>query len=102
MDCPFCQFSFASLKQMQENHTEFYTAAGRKKLWIAEVDEISNTIRMERSTGKITWPLKYETLKDVHDRIHQGGLTLDQYAIGEVIPTWGSYVTGLLRHLGCK
>jgi hypothetical protein len=87
---------------MQVQHTEFYTAAGRKKLWIAEVDEISNTIRLERSTGKITWHLKFETLKDVHDRIHQGGLLLDQYAIDKIIPTWGNYVTGLLRHLGCR
>jgi hypothetical protein len=102
MDCPHCQLSLKSLKHMQENHTEFYTAAGRKKLWIAEVDEVSETIRMERSTGKITWPLAYQKIKDVHDKIHQGQLALDANEIGQLIPLWGNYVTGLLRHLGCK
>lgn len=57
MSCPNCRLSLRTLRQMKENHTEFYTAEGRRKLWIAEVNESSQTIRMERSTGKITWSL---------------------------------------------
>lgn len=101
MSCPFCQFSLNTLKQMQEDHTTFYTAGGRRELWIAEVDEASKTLKMERSTKKITWSLDLGQLKDVHDRIHYEGLLLDAKVIDKIIPTWGNYVTGLLRHLGC-
>lgn len=101
MDCPNCRLSLKTLKQMQDAHTEFYTAGGRRKLWIAEVNEISQTIRMKRSTGKITWPLDYQKLKEIHDRIQAGELSLDQYVIDEALPTWGNYIAGLLRHLGC-
>lgn len=87
---------------MQEEHTTFFTAGGRKQLWIAEIDEVSNTLKMERSTRKITWTLDLAQLKDVHDRIHHEGLLLDSKEIDKIIPTWGNYVTGLLRHLGCK
>jgi len=87
---------------MKENQTEFYTAACRKKLWIAEVDENAQTIRLKRSTGKITWTLDYRKLKELHDLIHRGEISLDQYEIDKRIPTWGNYITGLLRHLGCR
>lgn len=100
--CSHCQLSLNTLKQMKENQTEFYTAAGRNKLWIAEVDENAQTIRMKRSTGKITWTLDYQKLKEIHDLVHRGEISLDQYEIDKVIPTWGNYITGLLRHLGCR
>lgn len=87
---------------MQQNHIPFSTAGGRSKLWIAEVDETKRSIRMERSTGKITWELDYNILEDIHNRIHQGELTLEPYLIDVIIPTWGNYITGLLRYLGCK
>jgi hypothetical protein len=101
MSCPNCRLSLMTLRQMQENHTEFYTAEGRRKLWIAEVNESSQTIRMERSTGKITWSLDYQKLKEIHDRVHQGELILDKYEIDKVAPTWGNYITVLLKYLGC-
>jgi len=101
MRCDNCRLSLETLKQMHEDHTQFHTAAGRKKLWIAEVNESSQTIRMERSTGEITPPLDLQKLKEIHDRIQHGELILDQYVIDEVLPTWGNYITGLLRHLGC-
>ena len=101
MHCPNCRLSLKTLKQMQENHTEFYTAEGHRKLWIAEVKESSQTIRMKRSTGKITWPLYYQKLKEIHDRIQEGELILDKYVIDEAVPTWGNYITGLLKYLGC-
>lgn len=101
MHCPNCRLSLRTLTQMQEDHTEFYTAKGRNKLWIAEVNESSQTIRMERSSGKITWELDYQKIKDIHDRINRGELILDQYIIDKEVPIWGNYITGLLRHLGC-
>jgi hypothetical protein len=101
MCCPNCRLSLNTLKEMQKNHTEFPTAKGKSKLWIAEVDETLQTIRMERSTGKITWSLPYKKLKEVHDRIHQGDLMLDPYVIDEIVPLWGNYITGLLKHVGC-
>ncbi len=45
--------------------------------------------------------LDYQKLKEIHDRIQQGELILDKYVIDEALPTWGNYITGLLRHLGC-
>lgn len=87
---------------MEENQIEFYTAAGRKKLWIAEVDENAQTIRMKRSTGKITWTLDCQKLNGIHDLVHRGEISLDQYEIDKIIPTWGNYITGLLRYLGCR
>jgi hypothetical protein len=108
MRCVFCRFSVETLKQMQENHTEFYTAAGRKRLWIAEVNEEAQTIRMERSTGRITDELRIETLATVHDMVHTGQIDLDPHEIDELEINgkryswrWGNYITGLLKYLGC-
>ena len=101
MRCTNCRLNLETLKQMHEDHTEFRTAAGRNKLWIVEVNESSQTIRMERSTGTITPPLDFQKLRQIHDRIQRGELILDQYVIDEAVPTWGNYITGLLKHLGC-
>ena len=101
MCCLNCRLSLETLKQMQKNRTEFHTAAGRNKLWIAEVNETTQTIRIERSNGKITPPLGFQKLKEIHERIQVGELILDQYVIDEIVPTWGNYITGLLRHLRC-
>lgn len=101
MCCHNCRLNLETLKQMYEDHTEFHTAAGRKKLRISEVNEMSQTIRMERSTGKITPPIKFQKLKEIHDRIQEGELILDQYVIDKTVPRWGNYIAGLLRHLGC-
>jgi hypothetical protein len=101
MSCLNCSLSLKTLRQMQENRTVFYTAEGRRKLWIADVDESSQKIRLKRSTGEITWPLDYRKLKKVHDRINQGRLRLDKDEIDKEVPTWGNYITGLLKYLGC-
>jgi len=101
MRCHNCRLNLETLKQMHEDHTEFHTAAGRKKLWIAEVNEISQTIRMKRSTGETTPSINFQKLKKIHDRIQEGELILDQYVIDKAVPRWGNYITGLLRHLGC-
>jgi hypothetical protein len=32
---------------------------------------------------------------------HGGKVTLTPYEIDKLIPTWGSFVTGLFKYLGC-
>ena len=87
---------------MQENQEVFYTVARHKKLLIFDIDQSNQKIRMKRSTGKITWALDYQKIKDVHDQIHNGELKLDQYAIAKEVPTWGTYITALLTYLGTE
>lgn len=97
-----CDFNIESLLEMKDNGTIFYTAAGRKTLKIAEIDTVAGTLRMERSTGKITWSLSIDKLIDVHKKIHTGEIDLNQYEIDKEIPTWGNYVTGLLNYFKCS
>lgn len=85
---------------MQENEEVFYTAGGRKKLWIAEVDEVNKTIKFKRSNGKITWALDYNKLEEAYALIKKGEMKLDYKEIDKFIPTWGNYVTGLINYLG--
>jgi hypothetical protein len=98
-----CCFGWDILREMKENHAEFWAADEFKKLQIVQIDERAKNIYMIcRQTGKITWPLSFEKLEDLHIRIHEGNLGLNAYEIEKCIPTWGNYVTGLLRFLGCK
>jgi len=97
-----CSFSLDNLIKMKENKTIFYTAAGRKQLLIADIDEKARTLKMERSTGKITWSLDIDILMKVHQKIHSGELDLNQYDIDQEIPTWGNYVTGLFQYFRCR
>jgi hypothetical protein len=94
---------------MQENHTDFPTAAGQSKVWIAEVNEDTEKIRMKRITGKLTDELSIRALTYVHDKVHSGEIGLSPHAIdGLEIDgkketwRWGNYITGLLRYLGCN
>ncbi len=95
-----CRLSLSKLKEMQENEVVFYTAGGRKKLWIAEVDEVNKTVKIRRSSGKITWTLDYIKIEEVYTLVEKGELRLDYKEIDKLIPTWGNYVTGLLNHFG--
>ncbi len=97
-----CNFSLEDLQKMKENGTIFYTAAGYKKLKIAEIDTVAGTLKMERSTGKITWSLNLEKLFEIHDKVHSGELSLNQYDIDKEMPTWGNYITGLLQYFACE
>ena len=56
---------------------------------------------MINQSGKITWPLQYEKLEEVHNKIHNGEIALLSYEIDKLIPTWGNYVSGLFKYLGC-
>jgi len=98
-----CCFEWTVLKEMKENNVEFWAADEYNKLQIVEIDERVKKIYMLcRLTGRITWPLNFEKLEEVHRRIHDGALGLNAYEIEKCIPTWGNYVTGLLRFLGCR
>lgn len=97
-----CCFGWDVLMEMKENHVEFWAADEYKKLQIADIDERAGKIYVKcRVTGKITWPLSFKKLEEVHAKIHSGELALNAYEIDKCIPTWGNYVTGLLRFLGC-
>jgi len=97
-----CSFSWDRLVDMKENSVEFWTADGNKRLRIVEVNKKAKSIYMICcQTGKITWPLKFERLEEVHNRIHNGEVGLTPHEIDKLIPTWGNYITGLLRFLGC-
>jgi len=98
-----CYFCWDTLREMKENGVEFWAADEYRKLQIAEIDERAKNIYMVcRQTGKITWPLSFRKLEQVHAKIHQGALGLNAYEIEKLAPTWGNYLTGLLRFLGCR
>jgi len=98
----YCLFSLDKLVEMKSNGTEFWTAAGRNKLRIADIDGKAMRIRLKRmKAGTLTPWLDYKKLEEIHKRIHTGEIDLTPYQIDEVIPCWGSYITGLLKYLGC-
>ena len=98
-----CCFGWNVLKEMQENNVEFWAADEYKKLQIVEIDErVKKIYVLCRLTGRITWPLNFEKLEEVHRRVHDGDLGLNAYEIEKWIPTWGNSATGLLRFLGCR
>ena len=37
----------------------------------------------------------------IHEKIRQGEMALLAYDIDRYLPTWGNYVSGLLKYLGC-
>jgi len=96
-----CSFSWGKLMEMKDNKIEFFAGDGFKRLRIIEIDEKTKSIHMICELGKITWPLKYRKLEEIHNNIHSGKVELMPYEIDKLIPTWGNYITGLFRHLGC-
>ena len=98
---PKCSFSWEKLKEMKENKIEFWAADGLNLLRIVEIDEKKKNFYVIDQLGKISWPLKYQKLEEVHNKIHSGEITLLSHAIDKLIPTWGNYITGLFKYLGC-
>lgn len=98
---PKCEFSWEKLREMKENKIEFWAGDGLNLLRIVEIDEKRNSFYVVNKSGKITWPLKYQKLEEVHRKIHNGEVTLLPYEIDKLVPTWGNYITGLLKYLGC-
>ncbi len=98
---PKCAFSWEKLKEMKELKIEFWAADGLNLLRIVEIDEKRRSFYVINQSGKITWPLNYHKLEEVHNKIHNGEITLLSYEIDKLIPMWGNYITGLLKYLGC-
>jgi len=98
---PKCAFGWEKLKEMKENKTEFWAGDGLNLLRIVEIDEKRNSFYLINKSGKISWPLKYQKLEEVHRKIHNGEVSLLPYEIDKLVPTWGNYITGLLKYLGC-
>ncbi len=98
---PKCSFSWEKLREMKDEEIKFWAADGLNQLRIVGIDERQKTFYVVNQSGKMTWPLRYEKLQEVHNRIHSGEITLLSYEIDRLIPTWGNYVSGLFRYLGC-
>jgi len=96
-----CAFGWEKLKEMKENKIEFWAGDGLNLLRIVEIDEKRNSFYVINKSGKITWPLKYQKLEEVHRKIHNGEVNLHPYEIDKLVPMWGNYITGLLKYLGC-
>jgi hypothetical protein len=97
-----CALSWEKLVEMKDGQTEFWTLDGNSRLRIVEVNRKPKSVYFICvQTGKITWPLKYEKLKEVHEKIEKGELGLVAHEIDRLVPTWGNYITGLLTFLGC-
>jgi DNA-binding response OmpR family regulator len=97
-----CSFSWKKIKEMKENQIEFWAGDGFTRLRIMDVSEREETIYMTTREGKKTWPLDFQKLEEVHNRIHRREVALLAYEIERYIPTWGNYVLGLLKYLGCE
>jgi len=97
-----CSFSWEKLVEMKGSKVQFLAGDGYKRLQIVEADEKSRSIHMICELGKITWPLRYDKLEEIHQKVHAGEVSLIPYEIDRLIPTWGNFITGLLRHLGCQ
>jgi hypothetical protein len=67
-----------------------------------DVNEKDGTIYMVTREGKKTWPLDFQKLEEVHTKIHNREIAFMAYEIDRCIPTWGNYVSGLLKYLGCE
>ena len=96
-----CSFSWAKLVEMKGEKVQFLAGDGYKRLQIVETDEKTRSIHMICELGKITWPLRFDKLEEVHQKIHAGEVALIPYEVDRLVPTWGNFITGLLRYLGC-
>jgi hypothetical protein len=96
-----CSFSWEKLREMKENKIEFWAADGLTRLRILEADVRGRKIYMITNKGEKTWPLTFQKLEEVHNKIHNAEIPPIPYEIDKYVPMWGGYITGLLRHLGC-
>ena len=96
-----CSFSWEKLKEMKDNRIEFWAADGLTKLLIFEIDEKEESFYVVNQLGKRTWPFKFHKLEELHEKFHNGKITLLPYEIDKLAPTWGNYIAGLFKYLGC-
>jgi len=98
---PKCSFSWGKLVEMKDKNIEFFAGDGYKRLRVVDINEKTKSIHMICELGKISWPLKFKKLEEIHKKIHGGEVALIPYKIDKLIPTWGNFVTGLFKYLGC-
>jgi hypothetical protein len=84
---PKSSFSWEKLKEMKDNKIEFWAADGLNLLLIVEIDEKRNSFYVINQSGKVTWPLEYQKLEEVQNKIHNGEMTLLSYEIHKLVPT---------------
>jgi hypothetical protein len=96
-----CSFSWEKLIEMKENNIQFFAGDGFKRLQILDIDQKTKNIHMVCELGKKTWPLSFNKLEELHQWIHEGRIKLTPYEIDRLIPTWGNFITGLFKYLGC-
>ena len=97
-----CSFGWEKLVEMKVNKIQFLAGDGYKRLQIVEADAKTKSIHMICELGKITWPLRFDKLEEIHHKVHAGEVALIPYEMDRLIPTWGNFITGLLRYLGCN
>ncbi len=98
---PQCSFGWERIKEMRDNRTEFWAGDGLTRLRIVDINERDGNIFMITQDGKKSWPLGYQKLERIYEKIHRGEIPLLAYEIDRHLPTWGNYVSGLLKYLGC-
>ena len=96
-----CSFSWEKIKEMKDTQAEFWAGDGLTRLRIVDISERDASVFMTTQDGKVTWPLRRQKLEEIHKKIHQREIALLAYEIDKYIPTWGNYVSGLLKYLGC-
>ena len=79
-----CSFSWEKLVEMKGNKIQFLAGDGYKRLQIVEADEKTRSIHMICELGKITWPLRFDKLEEVHQKVHAGEVALIPYETGSV------------------
>ncbi len=97
-----CSFSWEKIMEMKDSQIEFWAGDGLTRLRIVDISERERTIYMITREGKKTWPLDFQKLEEVHNRVHRREIALLAYEIDRHIPTWGNYVSGLLKYLDCE
>jgi DNA-binding response OmpR family regulator len=97
-----CFFGWDKIKEMKDNQIEFWAGDGFTRLRIVDVNERDETIYMMTREGKKSWPLDFQKLAEVHNKIHRREIALLAYEIDKAIPMWGNYVSGLFKYLGCE
>jgi DNA-binding response OmpR family regulator len=97
-----CSFSWEKIEEMKDNQIEFWAGDGFTRLRIVDISPKGRFIYMVTREGSKTWPLKFQKLEEVHNKVHRGEIPILAYEIDKYIPTWGNYVSGLFKYLGCE
>jgi DNA-binding response OmpR family regulator len=97
-----CSFSWEKIEEMKDNQIEFWAGDGFTRLRIVDTTPKGRFIYMVTREGSKTWPLKFQKLEEVHNKVHRGEIPILAYEIDKYIPTWGNYVSGLFKYLGCE